>query len=654
MYKMTIDFTIVEHLGINLYSNTAAVLTELVANAWDADATVVKINLVGDGENAVLTILDDGIGMSVDDMTNKFLRVGYRRREEDSTTGSETIKKRPVMGRKGLGKLSVFSLASVVEVQSAPLGGQAHGLRMSWEDIYTETVTKGRAEYHPTSLPQQELTVDRGTLITLKSLDTKKLGKKMANIRQRLARRFSVIGDNFQVFYNDEEITVSDRDDLKKVQFLWTLGGVNVAALNAKSVVSLEGTHESFEPGWFVKGWIGTVSKPKELADTAGDTNLNGIVVLSRGRLIAENIFDKVNDGRLFTKYIIGQIEADFLDSNGTRDIATSDRQRIQEDDPRTIALLDFLRSTLTKIESSWSTLRGNLFIDSIVGELPSLQKWIGNLPSGYQKSAREMVAKLGTIDFEDDAAALDLLQSCILAFERMKLRGSVDEFVSGVTNANGLVQLFADRDSIEAAYYREILKSRVEAVRLLQKLVDSNAIESNLRDALGKHMWILDSSWERVSESVSVEKRLVEAGMFSTNDEEIDRLARTDIRYRTVAGKHIIVEMKRYSRKMKLQDLVDQGLKYFDILEQVLQKNGENNPEIDIVFVIGQALDEKPERIQTGLAHISKGSRILFYDQLISSALYRYDEYLKHDASLLELDSLLADIKNGMAGKKI
>ena len=35
-YEMTISLQIVEHLGLNLYSNTSAVISEAVANAWDA------------------------------------------------------------------------------------------------------------------------------------------------------------------------------------------------------------------------------------------------------------------------------------------------------------------------------------------------------------------------------------------------------------------------------------------------------------------------------------------------------------------------------------------------------------------------------------------------------------------------------------------
>jgi len=42
-------------------------------------------------------------------------------------------------------------------------------------------------------------------------------------------------------------------------------------------------------------------------------------------------------------------------------DIATSDRQRIQEDDPRYEALLSFLRSSLSLVEKRWTEWRRNM-----------------------------------------------------------------------------------------------------------------------------------------------------------------------------------------------------------------------------------------------------------------------------------------------------
>jgi hypothetical protein len=68
---------------------------------------------------------------------------------------------------------------------------------------------------------------------------------------------------------------------------------------------------------WSVTGWIGTARLPKQLdSDDAG--NLNSIVVFARGRLFHKTS-SKVERRRLYTKYLTGQIEADFLDADDER-----------------------------------------------------------------------------------------------------------------------------------------------------------------------------------------------------------------------------------------------------------------------------------------------------------------------------------------------
>ena len=37
-FTMSLSLNVLNHLGINLYSNVPAVLSEIVANSWDADA----------------------------------------------------------------------------------------------------------------------------------------------------------------------------------------------------------------------------------------------------------------------------------------------------------------------------------------------------------------------------------------------------------------------------------------------------------------------------------------------------------------------------------------------------------------------------------------------------------------------------------------
>lgn len=44
-FVFQVDVNVINHLGVGLYSSTPAALTELVANAWDADANEVRITV---------------------------------------------------------------------------------------------------------------------------------------------------------------------------------------------------------------------------------------------------------------------------------------------------------------------------------------------------------------------------------------------------------------------------------------------------------------------------------------------------------------------------------------------------------------------------------------------------------------------------------
>jgi len=54
-YSFKIDLNVLNHLGLGLYSSTPAVLTEIIANAYDAEATEVSINF--DKQNNKVTIV---------------------------------------------------------------------------------------------------------------------------------------------------------------------------------------------------------------------------------------------------------------------------------------------------------------------------------------------------------------------------------------------------------------------------------------------------------------------------------------------------------------------------------------------------------------------------------------------------------------------
>src|SRR5439155_21907280 len=114
-------------------------------------------------------------------------------------------------------------------------------------------------------------------------------------------------------------VSPEDKEDLRAVEFLWEFGAKRLdgsAYPNLSKRFVLRDKVDEAHPAWKVRGWLGAAAEPKKLKhDEAG--SLNGIVVLARGRLVQENILDKLNFSRLLVSYLTGQVEADFLDLKG-------------------------------------------------------------------------------------------------------------------------------------------------------------------------------------------------------------------------------------------------------------------------------------------------------------------------------------------------
>lgn len=113
VYKINIDKKVLRLLGAQLYGDTPSIISELVQNAYDADATAVWITINTTTPNSIV-VADNGIGMTPDEVNDRFLNIGQDRRTAYPLSPSG----RKVLGRKGIGKLAVFSLAKVIDVFS--------------------------------------------------------------------------------------------------------------------------------------------------------------------------------------------------------------------------------------------------------------------------------------------------------------------------------------------------------------------------------------------------------------------------------------------------------------------------------------------------------------------------------------------------------
>lgn len=126
--ELTMEYAggLVRHLGLSMYRGAVPAIAELIANAWDADATRVEVDIpFGTGlVDREIRVSDNGRGMTWEECQHHYLVVGRDRRQANRT--DRTPGDRAVMGRKGLGKLAGFGIAKVVEVRTVHDGWLTH------------------------------------------------------------------------------------------------------------------------------------------------------------------------------------------------------------------------------------------------------------------------------------------------------------------------------------------------------------------------------------------------------------------------------------------------------------------------------------------------------------------------------------------------
>ncbi|WP_406485018.1 ATP-binding protein [Streptomyces microflavus] len=642
------SLNVINHLGLNLYSNIPAVLSEVVANAWDADATEVSVKI--DRTAGTVTVQDDGAGMTLQDINERYLTVGYRRRDNAPTTTPKF--RRAVMGRKGIGKLSLFSIARVVEVYTVK-GGEKHAFRMRVADI-KNAITDERGSltpYRPEVISTDSIDFPSGTKIVLQDLK-KGMNQTESALRRRLARRFSVIDPdfNFSLSINGTSVSTDDRDYLKRLQYVWVYGD---AAYVAK-IRSATPKAESFESrialtgdGGSIKGWVGTVRSASQLREQG--ENLNKVVILARGRLSHEDLLENISDSSFYRQYMIGELNADFLDSDNAEDITTSSRQRLDEDDPRFIDLLRFFEAENHHIKKKWSSLRETQGV-TVARENPAIDEWFGTLQGDADNHARRLFGMINRIDGADPNIKKELFAHGVLAFETLRYRNNLAALQEMNEPAvEAFISLFTTADEIEANLYHRIVTQRLEVIDRMQADMDDDSKEKVLQQILFEHLWLLDPAWERATDS-HLEERIGSTFLSAplTKEEQDSRL---DIRYKRVSGAHVIIELKRYSVVTNTFRLAEQVAKYREGLTKALRSIGEDDPHIEIVCIVGKPLSDWANtqgKTVSDQMLAPLNARAMTFDELLKNSRSSYSQYLRERGNLDRLKSVIDSIHGG------
>ena len=653
-YEMRISLNVLNHMGLHLYSNTPAVLAEAIANAWDADASEVAVNL--DTEAKTISVKDDGVGMDLADINEKFLYVGYRKRGEEG--GLLTPKGRKPMGRKGIGKLSLFSIAKRISVHTKKDGARPEAFLMD-ADLIEEAIKSENPstakKYKPEPIDPCEDITEHGTILKIEDLKKLRITKAtIAGLKKRIARRFSVLGGGFRVVVNGEEVTFQDRDYFHKARFIFQYGAdyarhcANLDKDNGRKMKYDRPDRFDKDGAHVIKGWIAIAHRSNDLDGDNLEDNLNKIAIVVRGKVAQEDILRDFRLGGMITKYMFGEINANFLDEDDKDDIATSSRQSISEDDPRFKALKSFLRDELQHIWTRTNRLKEKKGLDNALRENPPLKEWYESLPKSFRPRAKRIFAEIDKANIDEDSKK-DFYANGVLAFERLKMdvAGDVLDTIDE-SNLKRFLKFLADLDAIEAANYHEIVRERLKVIRKLDQSVKENTLERVLQKYIFDHLWLLDPAWERATEYANMEKR-IQAVL--PEDPGKKGTVRTDIRYRRVGCAHVILELKRGSRRLAKTEIEAQLRKYIRAVEEKLKKDPERSVlPIEGVCLVGElpiGWENLNERRIDEQSLRPLGIRIMTYDELISNAESAYAKFLKATSKTEKLSELIESIRN-------
>lgn len=394
-------------MGKSLYSNAWSAISELVANGFDANARNVYVLVDAvNKRHATIEILDDGDGMTEEGM-DIYIRVGFNKRDNYKDKHHVLLAPESIMGRKGIGKLAALYLSSNYYVWTKPVGAESSCWEMNFPTKETrKNPSLKLVEGEPHVVAEREwMNFQHGTLIKMCNVNLAGAGEQaFAVLETKLANYFSLDAmhdrkiklclktkDSESTIFRDvkkrvafknmafityspacqpSEVTslmqfagvsqripynkINDHHEHKIEVFPW--GGQGVPALYTG--VDEEGLQVSIP--YKLTGWIGihcTINKRDGIVNDKDFNNNhyynpNQLRLYVRNKLAMENFLNVLNSTQTYANYIEGEIHFDLLDDDRLPDIATSNRQSVDEHDSRVSLLCALLQPIIRSLIS--------------------------------------------------------------------------------------------------------------------------------------------------------------------------------------------------------------------------------------------------------------------------------------------------------------
>lgn len=612
---MRFDPNTIQHLGVQMYYTLPPVIAEVIANSYDADAEKVTLYLNDVGDKEII-IEDDGNGMSFGELNSKFLLIGRDCRKEGTLSHR---KKRPVIGKKGLGKLSFFGIANEIVIET---------VKDSLKNSFSMNIQKIKDEksgvYEPDIIENKAKTdAPNGTKIILRNLKRKSVFN-IDGIAVSLARSFCIFDeDDFEVkiIHNNKKEKILT-NDLK-------YSGIK-ALIELKSPFT-EVKHD-YKDSDKVTGKI-IVSKESSIP-----SEMRGVALFSRGKLVNEYSFYDVKATSHGYSYITGTLDVSFID-DWPKDVIATNRRSLNWEDEDTAKLKEYLNEVIHYVYNEQRKKRRTHKKQTVKEKTGvDIDEWVDNLPKHEKKLASRMVDNILNSEGIDDDKAADLVEYVKDSFQYESFKEFAAE-LDDIKEISGddMLNLLKEWKIIEAREFYKLSLVRIETIKKFEVYIKDNAKEvPTLHDFFKSFSWLLDPRVIEFQDEVAYSKLLREK--FKEDAIKVESDKRIDFLCTTIANTFFIIELKRPHHVINDKNLT-QANEYAAFIERHLGTDPFTPKQIVTYVVCGKRNTRGAVERMINSYEKSGDIYVRTYSELLATAqkyhrefIQKYDDFRKRE----------------------
>jgi len=369
-----LSYQIIKHFSAGLYTSPNKAIEELVSNSYDAFATNVHVIIPDNlsAPEATIWVVDDGEGMDVEGFKDLW-RIG----ESSKRNPRRESKKRPPIGKFGIGKLATYVLAkgltyvckrdrkyraitmdfSILEKRPG-LKKMALKVRELSETDTKEILAPVEKWNKDGSQPALFGKGAAETWTVAAMTDLSPMARQLTAGRLKHVLRTALpINPQFNLFYNGDRLE-PQKISLPKVQ-TWTVGNDDLVA---KELDFKTGKDASSVPCVFIPG-LGEITGTSELFEDALPAGKseewgrsNGFFIMVRGRLI--NLHDELFGMEALSHGAFSRFRM-VVNADGLDEHLRATREGVSADEEGVINFRSYLRRKFNETRgryASWLT----------------------------------------------------------------------------------------------------------------------------------------------------------------------------------------------------------------------------------------------------------------------------------------------------------